>query len=83
MTTKFIGIREFRQNISELYKEAQKKDLRYIVLNKNKPIFEVRPLSEKDFSLESLMAITKEARKDSKAGRTYSLESLEKELGIV
>lgn len=83
MTTKFIGIREFRQNISELYKSAQKKDLRYVILNKNKPVFEVRPLSEKDASLERLLAITQEARIDAKAGRVYSLESLEKELGIV
>lgn len=82
MTTIFIGIREFRQNISKLYKAAQKKDLHYIVLNKNKPIFEMRPLSLEDASLERLMAITHEAREDSKARRIFSLESLEKELGI-
>ena len=83
MTTKFIGVREFRQNISELYKTAQKKNIKYIVLNKNKPVFEVRSISEKDSSLEQLIAITTEARADSKAGRTYSLESIEKELGII
>lgn len=83
MTTKFIGVREFRQNISELYKTAQKKNIKYIVLNKNKPVFEVRSISEKESSLEQLIAITTEARADSKAGHTYSLESLEKELGIM
>ncbi|MEK7521029.1 MAG: hypothetical protein AAB560_03050 [Patescibacteria group bacterium] len=82
MTTKLIGVREFRQNISALYKSAQTKNLRYIVLNKNKPVFEVRPLSKKDASLERLLAITREARADGKAGRVHSLESLEKELGI-
>jgi PHD/YefM family antitoxin component YafN of YafNO toxin-antitoxin module len=82
MTTKFIGVREFRQNIAELYKSAQKKNVRYIVLNKNKPVFEVRTISEKDVPLERLLAITKEARAEARAGHTYSLESLEKELGI-
>ncbi len=83
MTTKFVGIREFRQNITGLYKKAQKEGIRYIVLNKNKPFFEVRPLSEKDSSLERLLAITTEAHGDVRAGRVYSLENLEKELGII
>ncbi len=82
MTTKFIGVREFRQNISEIYKTAQKKNIKYIVLNKNKPVFEVRSISEKESSLEQLLAITREARQDKKSGRVYSLESLEKDLGI-
>lgn len=82
MTTKFIGVREFRQNISELYKTAQKKNIKYIVLNKNKPVFEVRSISEKESSLEQLLATTREARQDKKSGRMYSLESLEKDLGI-
>ena len=82
MTTKFIGVREFRQNITTLYKKAQKDSVRYIVLNKNKPVFEVRPLSEKDFFLEKLLITTKEARADAKASRVHSLESIEKELGL-
>ena len=82
MTTKFIGVREFRQNITTFYKKAQKDNARYIVLNKNKPVFEVRPLSEKDFFLENLLITTKEARADAKAGRVHSLESIEKELGL-
>lgn len=83
MTTKFIGVREFRQNISDLYRTAQKKKLRYIVLNKNKPVFEVRPLSVKDSSLEYLLEAVQEARGDLKAGRVHSLESMEQELGII
>ena len=83
MTTKLMGVREFRQNISELYKKGQKEGIRYIVLNKNTPIFEVRPLTKKDSSLERLLAVTSEARNDAKAGRVYALEDLEKELGII
>ncbi len=82
MTTKFIGVREFRQSLSTLYKKAQKNDTRYIILNKNTPVFEVRPLNNKDATLEQLLATSTEARADAKAGRVYKLENIEKELGI-
>ncbi len=82
-STQFIGVRDFRQNIFELYKNAQKNNIRYIVLRNSKPIFDMRPLQEEDASLERLLATTKKARADAKAGRVHSLESIEKELGII
>ncbi len=62
MTTQFIGVREFRQNMTQLYQKAQKKNLRYVVLNKNKPVFEVMPLRAKEASLEWLHARIARAR---------------------
>ena len=82
MTTKFIGVREFRQNISSLYKNAAKKNIRYIVLNKNRPVFEVKPIGKKEAVLESLMASVAAAEADIKAGRVYSWEQVKKELGL-
>jgi hypothetical protein len=82
MTTKFVGVREFRQNISGLYKDAQKKSIRYIVLNKNKPVFEVRPISKKESSLESLLSSVRDAEADVKTGRVYSLAEIEREFGL-
>lgn len=82
MTMKFIGVREFRQNISGLYKTAQKKNIRYIVLNKNRPVFEVKPLNQKEVVLESLLASIAEAEADIKAGRVYSLDEVRRELGL-
>ncbi len=82
MTTQFIGVREFRQNMAGLYKKAQKKDIRYVVLNKNKPMFEVRPLDHKNTTLEGLALATNEARTDIKAGRVQSWKSVKKELGL-
>ncbi len=82
MTTKIIGIREFRQNMATLYKKAQKNNLRYIVLNRNKPMFKVEPLSEKETVLEKLTADIAEAREDIKKGRVYHFEEVCKELGI-
>lgn len=82
MVTKLIGIREFRQNITSLQKKAIKNDWRFIVLNRNKPVFRVEPLSEKDAILEKLAFEIEEARQDVKAGRLYSAEEIRKELGL-
>lgn len=82
MTTKLIGVKEFRQNLSELYKKAKKNNWQYVVLNRNQPIFRVEPLNEKQASLEKLAADIKEAREDVKAGRLYTMEQIRKELGL-
>lgn len=82
MTTKFIGIKEFRQNISKLYKKAKKKNLRYIVLNHNKPVLDVRPITEKDITLEKLAEEIAEAREQVKRGEIYTHEEAKKILGL-
>lgn len=81
MTTQIIGVREFRNNLSQLFVAAQKKHLRYVVTNNNRPMFEVLPLDQKKVRL-SLAEATKEARADIKAGRVYSWASVKKELGM-
>ncbi len=82
MTTKLIGVKEFRQNLSELYKKARKNNWQYVVLNRNQPIFRVEPLNEKEAVLEKLMGEIQEARADVKAGRVYTAEQVRKELGL-
>ncbi len=82
MTTKFMGVREFRQNITGLYKDACKKNTRYIVLKKNRPVLEVKVLSKKEASLEALIASVAEAEADIKAGRVYTWEQVKNEFGL-
>lgn len=82
MTTKLIGVREFRQNIASLYKKAVKDDCRYIILNRNKPIFKVEFLTEKDATLEMLAEEIQEARSEAKKGDVFDFEDVCKELGI-
>ena len=82
MTTKLIGVREFRQNMATLYAKAKKDNLRYIVLNHNQPIFKVEPLSEKDAIVEKLAAEIEEAREDVRQGRVYDFEEFCNELGL-
>ena len=82
MTTKFIGMKEFRQNLASCTEEAKKKNVRFIVLKKNVPVLEVKALDEKEFTFEKLAAEIAEAREQVKRGEVYSQEEIMKELGI-
>lgn len=82
MTTQFIGMKELRQNIAKVAKRAQQKNERYIVLRKNKPVFELRPLSVKERKREEFIASIRTAEEDARAGRVYTQEEIEKKLGL-
>ncbi len=82
MATELIGVKEFRMNIAEYYKKAQKKGTKYIILNRNTPIFEVRPLRKGITQLESLISDIKTGRDDIKNNKTHSLTQARKKLGL-
>ena len=82
MNTKFIGTKQLRQNMAEITKDAQKKNERIIVLRKNQPIFELKPLSNEESFKESFIRDIEKARADVKAGRVYSFEKICKEFGL-
>ncbi len=82
MTTKFIGVKEFRQNIAKIAKNSKKNNQRLVILNRNTPIFEVRPLSNKEFTLESLSLGIQQGLNDARAGRVYSQADVEAMLGL-
>lgn len=82
MKTKFIGVKEFRQNIAPLYEKAIKNKWRFIVLNRNKPIFDIRPLSENDATLENLALAIQDARDDIKKNKTYTSKQVRKLLSL-
>lgn len=82
MTTKIIGIKEYRQNITTLWKEAREKNIRYIVMYHAKPVFEVSPLQDEDELIEVLKRDIKESRGQAKKGETISHEALMTEFGL-
>jgi PHD/YefM family antitoxin component YafN of YafNO toxin-antitoxin module len=82
MLTKLIGVKEFRQNISELYKKAKKNKWQYVVLNRNQPIFKVFPLSEKDAVIEKLAIEIEEAREDVKKDNLYTAKQVRRDLNL-
>lgn len=75
MNTKFIGIKDFRQNIAEYIKQAQKNDVRYVVMKHNKPLCEVRPFAEGQY-LDSAVQSVLDAEKEIAAGNVHSEEEI-------
>ncbi len=75
MNTKFVGVKDFRQNMAAYAKKAQKKDTRYVVVNRDKPLFVIEPFDE-DATLESFYNDIQKARADVEAGRVYSQKEI-------
>lgn len=80
MTTHFIGLKELRGSLTKVVVLAQKKNRRYVVLRKNQPFFELRPLSAENASLEQLMADLEAAETDIRKGKLYTQKQVEKML---
>lgn len=83
MTTKFLGLKEFRQNISKYTKQANEKNIRFIILKKNIPVLEIMPVDEKDFAYTKISKELDESEKQIKAGKFYSQEEVMKEFGLI
>ena len=79
MTTRTIGIKEFRQNISKF---SQKKNVRYIVMNHLKPIFTVEPIDEDQLILEKFAKQIDRGLKEAKKGKAISSAALRKRLKL-
>lgn len=78
MTTAFIGMKEFRQNMAKISDEACKSMRRLIILKKDQPMFELRPLSKKEAFEEDLVMRLERA----KTGKTYTTAEVRKRLGL-
>lgn len=61
MKTKIINLKQFRQNITKLWKEARKENIRFIVMFHSTPILEVLPCKDDYFSFESSSAKSTES----------------------
>jgi len=72
MKTKLVGLKELRLNLSALTKEIEEGKIRIIVLNKNKPVFEIYPIKTDIFDIGELKNEVKEARKQFKKGDVYA-----------
>lgn len=76
MTTRLIGIKEFRRNLSKLSKEAHRKNICFVVMHHSVPIFKVEPLAEDDLIDELIIRNhEKEIRKglqQMKRGQTFT-----------
>ena len=77
MTTRTIGIKEFRQNISKL---SQGKNLRFIVMNHSRPMFRVETIDEDQLILEKYADQIDRGLHEAKKGKTVSAAALRKRM---
>lgn len=82
MTTQIIGIKEFRDNITKLWKTAKNKKVRYIVMHHSTPVLEVNPIHNNRLVLENFTTEIQEARNQVKSGDVYSQEEVFKMLDL-
>ncbi|MBT4384692.1 hypothetical protein HOD30_03005 [Candidatus Peregrinibacteria bacterium] len=80
MTTKFVGMKEFRQNMS---KYVNIKNVRIIVLRKNVPILEVNPIDENEYAYLKLSDELEKSEKQIKKGKSHSQKDVMKEFGLL
>lgn len=75
MNTTFIGVKDFRQNMAMYAKKAQKGTTRFVVMNRNMPLFEVAPFDE-DATLESVFVKVMAAKAEVADGKFYTHEEV-------
>ena len=68
--------------MARITSDAYRKKERLIILRKNEPLFELRPLSKKDVVLERFLLSIREAEEDVKAGRVYTHEEIMRYFGL-
>jgi hypothetical protein len=87
MTTRIIGMKEFRQNMGKFSKEAKKKKMRLIIMSHSMPIWEIHPVLDREkledeLLFEKFSARIEKGLRDAKAGKTFTAEEVRKRLGI-
>lgn len=82
MELKMIGLKDFRQNMTEYLKKAKKGKFSYLVLKKNEPVMEVKILDPKEYKLKKLKKEIAESRAQYERGEYYTLEEVKEHLGL-
>ncbi len=83
MTIKFVGMKDFRQNMSQYTAQANSKKIKFIVLKKNVPVLEINPIDEKDYAYSKLSKELEESEKQIKEGKNYTQEEVMMEFGLL
>lgn len=83
MKTKLIGIKKFRQNLTKISREAQTKNVHFIVMRHSVPQFRVTPMTRKELEYEQLKADIAEARAQARSGDGYTSDEVRAMLGIL
>lgn len=79
MTTKMIGIRSFRANMTKVLEEARTKNVHFLIMRFGEPIAHITPMKQKRRRLrtvEEVQADIAEARKQAARGEGYTAEEI-------
>ncbi|MFH0770012.1 MAG: hypothetical protein V1926_01400 [Candidatus Peregrinibacteria bacterium] len=79
MTTRAIGIKEFRQNLTKL---AREKNVRFIVMHHSVPVLKVEPIDEDELILEKFADQIDRGLREAEEGKTISEKELRKRLKL-
>ena len=82
MTTRTIGVKEFRRNFTKLSKKARRENICYIVMNHQTPVGRFEAIDEEDLLIEQFMPEIEEALEQVKRGEVYTADEVRKHLGI-
>ena len=88
MTTKLIGVKEFRKNMSKLSKGTKRKSVCYIIMNHSVPLWKVEPVEDKDNLIDELLLKRYDKQMQEalgqykKDGKSYTSEELRASLGL-
>lgn len=76
-----VSLREFRRNLSKFLREAQKKNVHFVIMRYAEPVAQVIPTTRSD-SLEALARDVAIARREAKEEKTYSTAEARAILGL-
>lgn len=82
MTTRTVSIKDFRDNLTKYLREGQKRNIHFVVMRHGEPVASVAPMTKKAMALEELLQEVKQAREDLKQGKFYTLDEIEKMVGL-
>lgn len=82
MTTRTIGIREFRQNMTKLYKQARKQNICFIVMNHQEPVMRIEPIDEDELILEKYADQIERGIREFRRGKSIPAAKVYKRLGL-
>ena len=85
MTIRTIGIKEFRNNIGRISKEAKRGKVRFVVMNHLDPLFEVKPIEnlddmEDELILQKFWPQIERGLREFKEGKFYTAEQVRAEI---
>ena len=81
MNTELIGIKDFRANVADYVARARSGNSRVFVMNRNKPLFEIKPFDE-DAGVDSLLIELAQRRKQVEEGKFVTQEEMLKKYGL-